>query len=141
MQDLTQAGFDAWALDFIGFGESDRYLEMSQSPEGRPALGRRRSLANRLNKRHGSSQHYGSQRLSIIAHFWGTMPAGLFAGRRKELVDRLVFFAPISGRPRCGDAKIFPAWYVVSLKQQWDRFVEYVPAGEKPVLSRQDFDK
>ena len=142
MQDLTQAGFDVWALDFIGFGESDRYLEMSQSPEGRPALGRADIASQQIEQAvRFISQHHGSQRLSIIAHSWGTMPVGLFAGRRKELVDRLVFFAPISGRPRCADAKIFPAWYVVSLQQQWDRFVEDVPAGEKPVLSQQDFDK
>jgi pimeloyl-ACP methyl ester carboxylesterase len=68
-------------------------------------------------------QHQGAQRISIIAHSWGTMATGLFAGRRPELVDRLVFFAPIAGRTIGTDAKQLPAWYVVSLQQQRDRFV------------------
>jgi pimeloyl-ACP methyl ester carboxylesterase len=81
------------------------------------------------------------QRASIIAHSWGTMAAGLFAGRYPELVDRLVFFAPIVGRPRAVQTQIYTAWLLVSLQQQWDRFVEDVPAGESPVLSRRDFEE
>jgi pimeloyl-ACP methyl ester carboxylesterase len=142
MQDLSQAGFDTWALDFIGFGRSDRYPEMSQSAEGQPALGRAEIASKQIERAVGFIiQHRRAQRISIIAHSWGTMATGLFAGRRPELVDRLVFFAPIAGRTIGADAKVFPAWYVVSLQQQWDRFVADVPGGEKPVLSRQDFDK
>jgi branched-chain amino acid transport system substrate-binding protein len=141
MQDLSQAGFDTWALDFIGFGGSDRYPEMSQSAEGQP-LGRAEIASQQIEQAVGFIlQHQGAQRVSIIAHSWGTMATGIFSGRHPELVDRLVFFAPIGGRTTRADAKVFPAWYVVSLQQQWDRFVEDVPAGEKPVLSRQDFDK
>jgi pimeloyl-ACP methyl ester carboxylesterase len=142
MQDLSQAGFETWALDFLGFGGSDRYPEMSQSAEGQPALGRAEIASQQIEQAVGFIlQHQRAQRVSIIAHSWGTMATGLFAGRRPELVDRLVFFAPIAGRATRADAKLFPAWYVVSIQQQWDRFVEDVPAGEKPVLSRQDFDK
>ena len=142
MEDLSQAGFDSWALDFIGFGGSDRYPEMSQPAEGRQALGRAEIASQQIEPAvRFILQHQGAQRVAIIAHSWGTMATGLFAGRRPELVDRLVFFAPIVGRTRQTEAKIFPAWYLVSLQQQWDRFVEDVPAGETPVLSRQDFDK
>jgi pimeloyl-ACP methyl ester carboxylesterase len=142
MQDLSQTGFDTWALDFIGFGESDRYPEMSQPPEARPALGRAGIASQQIEQAvEFILQHERARRVSIIAHSWGTMAAGLFAGRRPELVERLVFFAPIAGRKSAVDSKIFPAWYAVSLQQQWDRFVEDVPTGEKPVLSRQDFDK
>jgi pimeloyl-ACP methyl ester carboxylesterase len=110
MQDLSQAGFDTWALDFIGFGGSDRYPEMSQSAEGQPALGRAEIASQQIERAVGFIlQNRHAQRISIIAHSWGTMATGLFAGRRPELMDRLVFFAPIAGRTTGADAKLFPA--------------------------------
>src|SRR5579872_3940872 len=38
--ELCDAGFDVWGLDFYGFGCADRYFEMEQPPELNPALGR-----------------------------------------------------------------------------------------------------
>src|SRR5450432_2407880 len=38
---LCDAGFDVWALDFHGFGHSDRYPEMDQ-PRGRQSAAVRR---------------------------------------------------------------------------------------------------
>jgi len=35
----------------------------------------------------------------------------------------------------------FPAWRIVTLQDQWSRFVEDVPAHEPPVLSRVHFDE
>src|ERR1700677_51657 len=35
---LNAAGFDVWALDFNGFGNSDRYEEMEKPPEMQAAL-------------------------------------------------------------------------------------------------------
>jgi pimeloyl-ACP methyl ester carboxylesterase len=129
MQDLLEGGFDAWALDFLGYGGSDRYPEMSQSTEDRPALGRAEISSQQIQQAmRFIIEHQAVQRASIIAHSWGTMAAGLFAGRYPELVDRLVFFAPIVGRPRAVQTQIYPAWLLVSLQQQWDRFVEDVPA-------------
>src|ERR1700722_9430744 len=37
--ELVAAGFQVWGLDFQGFGASDSYPEMSESPENQPALG------------------------------------------------------------------------------------------------------
>ena len=34
----------------------------------------------------------------------------------------------------------FPAWRIVTLQDQWTRFVEDVPAHEPPVLSRVHFE-
>jgi hypothetical protein len=35
----------------------------------------------------------------------------------------------------------YPAWRLVSLKDQWDRFTAEVPKGEAPVLARCHFDE
>src|SRR5437588_12496047 len=40
MDDLSDAGFDVWALDFLGYGGSDRYPEMSAPANANPPPGR-----------------------------------------------------------------------------------------------------
>jgi pimeloyl-ACP methyl ester carboxylesterase len=69
------------------------------------------------------------------------MPAGRFAGRNPELVDRLVLFGPITRRPprRYEKPSRAAAWRIVTLAYQWARFIEDVPADQPPVLDRVHF--
>ena|SRR6266478_6640666 len=133
--ELTAAGHHVWGLDFLGFGGSDRYYEMSQSPENRPVLGRAEIASRQIEKAvHFVLEQHRIERISIVAHSWGSMAAGLFVGSHPELVDRIVFFAPIAERQKHAPARIYPAWNLVSLQEQWDRFVEDVLPGHIPVL-------
>lgn len=81
-------------------------------------------------------------RLPIIAHSWGSLPTGRFAGAHPDLVDRLVLFGPIARRTLPGREKppAAPAWRIVTLAEQWTRFIEDVPADEPPVRVRAHFD-
>jgi pimeloyl-ACP methyl ester carboxylesterase len=141
---LGDAGFDVWGLDLYGFGHSDRYPEMDRPAAESPALcvaddaARQVEAAVRFILAH---QNIGS--ISLIAHSWGSMPASLFAGEHPALVERLVLFAPIArgDSRRYEQPATFPAWRIVTLEDQWDRFVEDVPAHETPVLSRLHFDE
>src|SRR5262245_33898902 len=86
--ELVDAGFHVWGLDFHGFGASDRYPEMAEPAERHPPLGRA-DLASRqvecavrfIRDRHRV------ERVSIIAHSWGSIAAGRFAGRCPDLVE------------------------------------------------------
>jgi hypothetical protein len=71
------------------------------------------------------------------------MPVGLFAGAHSALVDRLVLFAPIAcrGPRRYETPSSFPAWRIVTPQDQWNRFIEDVPAHEPAVLSRIHFEE
>ena len=140
---LCDAGFDVWALDFSGFGYSDRYPEMEAPAEASPPLCVAEEAAAQLASAvRFILEHQGLTSLSLIAHSWGSMVAGRFAGEHPALIDRLVFFAPISRRdpPRYSTLPTGPAWRVVSVEDQWARFVEDVPPDESPVLSRVHFD-
>ncbi len=139
--ELADAGFDVWGFDFYGFGESDCYPEMSQPAEGREPLGRAEIASRQVEAvvRFLCGRH-AVPRVSIIAHSWGTIAAGRFAGRNPELVDRLVFFGPIT-RGATAEAQRFPAWRCVSLQDQWNRFTAEVPKGEAAVLQRRHFDE
>jgi pimeloyl-ACP methyl ester carboxylesterase len=137
--ELSDAGFHVWALDFHGFGNfSDPY------PDSDPniPLGRTADASGQLQQavRHILT-HHGTDRLSLIAHSWGTMVAGHFAGRCPEMVDRMVFFGPIARRTPSAEAPKLPAYRMISLQDQWDRFTADVPPDQPPVLSRRHFDE
>jgi pimeloyl-ACP methyl ester carboxylesterase len=141
---LCQAGFHVWGFDFLGFGGSDRYPEMSAPADAHAPL---------CNAADGSEQleavvrfileRHRLPQLSLLTHSWASMPAGLFAGREPAMIDRLVLFGPISRRPphRYEKPPSAPAWRVVTLEDQWARFVEDVPRGQAPVLSRAHFEE
>jgi pimeloyl-ACP methyl ester carboxylesterase len=138
---LCAAGFHVWGLDFHGFGESDPYPEMMDPAEAYAPLGRSAACSPQLEAAvRFICAHHSVPRVSLIAHSWGTIVCGELAGRCPELVDRLVFFAPISRRDPQGEQQRLPAWRLISLQDQWNRFVADVPAGAAPVLSRQHFD-
>jgi hypothetical protein len=71
------------------------------------------------------------------------MPTCRFAGRHSVMVDRIVLFAPIARRPppRYEKPPTAPAWRFITVEDQWARFIEDVPPGESPVLSRAHFDE
>jgi pimeloyl-ACP methyl ester carboxylesterase len=141
---LCEAGFDVWGFDFHGFGLSDRYPEMSEAPDSHSSLCRAEDASEQVATvaRFILDQH-ALPHLSIIAHSWGSIPAGRFAGQHPSLIDRLVLFGPISRRPprRYETAPSAPAWRIVTVEDQWSRFVEDVPDNEPLVLSRTHFDE
>ena len=140
--ELNDAGFHVWGLDFHGFGLSDPYPEMAEPAENNAPLGRAEDSSRQLEAAvRFIAKHHGVERISIIAHSWGSMVSGRFAGRCSELIDRLVFFGAITWRPRKADPQKLPGWRLISLKDQWDRFTEAVPKDAEPVLSRRHFDE
>jgi pimeloyl-ACP methyl ester carboxylesterase len=141
---LCEAGFDVWGFDFHGYGYSDRYPAMNEAPQANPPLCRTQDASEQLEAvvRFILSWH-GLPSLSLISHSWGSMPAGRFAGRHPTMVDRMVLFGAIARRPprRYEKPPAAPAWRIVTVEDQWARFVEDVPPHEQPVLSRAHFDE
>jgi pimeloyl-ACP methyl ester carboxylesterase len=141
---LCDAGFDVWAFDFQGFGHSDRYPEMAVEPNANPPLCNAADAAEQLETvARFVLERQGASRLALISHSWGSMPAGRFAGKCPELVDRWVLFGPIARRTprRYETAPSAPAWRTVTVEDQWKRFIEDVPPGATPVLSRRHFNE
>ena len=140
---LCAAGFDVWALDFHGFGGSDRYPEMDAPAESNPPLCRAGDAAEQIAAAaRFILERQAVPRLSIIAHSWGTIAAGRFAAAHPALVERLVLFGAIARRPprRYEKPPAAPAWRIVTAGDQWARFVEDVPPDAPPPLSRVQFD-
>ena len=142
MDDLAARGFDVWALDFAGYGASDRYPEMTHAADADAPLGRTRVATLQIARAvEHIRQETGVARVSLVAHSWGTMPAALFAQEHAALVDRLVLFGPIAPDETAPPtAAASPAWHDVTLDDQWEGFGHGVPNGERRPLSRADFD-
>jgi len=66
--------------------------------------------------------------------------AGRLAAQCPERIDRLVLFGPIAGRNGTAPQRS-PAWRLVSLHDQWQRFTAEVPPNEPAVLSRSHFEE
>jgi pimeloyl-ACP methyl ester carboxylesterase len=140
---LCAAGFDVWGFDFYGFGYSDRYPEMKDPAGAHPPLCTAAEASEQLFAVVEFVLTHGAiNSVSLISHSWGAMPAGLFAAGHPTRLDRWVLFAPICRRAprRYEKAPAFPAWRLVSIEDQWARFIEDVPAYETPVLSRVEFE-
>jgi pimeloyl-ACP methyl ester carboxylesterase len=140
---LNRSGFSAWGLDFTGFGGSERYPEMlTLTPVVGEPVGRAPEAAAQIERavRHISSQT-GLSKVSIIAHSWGTMATGLFASQHPELVERIVFFAPIVRRSGQQRSVNLGPWRFLTIEEQYKRFVEDVPEGRPPVLLDRHFEQ
>ena len=134
LDDWTVRGFDAWAFDFAGFGESGRYPAMSEPADRHPPLGRAPEAALQVASVLALiRRETGGRRVSLAAHSWGSMPAACATIAQPDAVDRLVLFAPIARRTG-GKLAVLPAWADVTNAAQHARFVEDVPEGHPPVL-------
>src|SRR5580658_6339456 len=135
--ELADAGFHVWGLDFHGFGTSDPYPEFAEPAAAHPPLGRAAACSRQLEAAmRFICREQGVDRVSLVAHSWGSIVCGEFAGRCPELVERMVWFGPIARREPQGERVRLPGWRLISLKDQWGRFVADVPAGEPAVLSK-----
>jgi len=138
---LHEHGFDVWAFDFPGYGGSTRPAQMSAPAAGNPPLGRAPDAARQIGAVVDHiRRERGGARVHIVAHSWGTIATGLFAGGHADAIGRLVLFGPIAQRQSEGlpSPGQIGAWRDVSVADQLKRFVEDVPPGHPPVLIEPD---
>ena len=91
MDNMARAGFDAWCIDLLGYGGSDRPTEMSQAAADNGAIVAtaeavadvKRAIDFIIAKRALTA-------LDLIGYSWGTAIAGQVAGDCPQQVRRLV---------------------------------------------------
>ena len=136
-------------IGFRKLGGSERYPEMAtDTPPPVPPLGAADDATGQvLRAVTYILEQTGAQRVTIIAHSRGSIVAGLFATRYPDLVDRLVFFGPVAERHLSllpyglpSTTTGLPSWRLVTIRNQYDRFVEDVPQGHPPVLLDRHFE-
>lgn len=149
---LHRAGFDVWALDFEGFGGSARPAAFALSANASPPPLRSTDAVEQIARAVVHiRQQTGRDRVSMIAHSWGGVPAASYAATQGQSLDKLVLFAPALPRPapvmpqpmgnnlpRPGN---IPAWRRLNVAEQLARFINDTPAGHPSVLAEPTLDR
>lgn len=137
MDEWTDRGYEVWALDFLGYGRSDRYPELARPPQDGKVLGSLDDLVDQVARAvdHIQARSHVRQVL-LVAHSAGTFVAGRYAERHPDRVARLALFGapapddPTASRPgKPAQATAQPAWFPVSVKMQMDAFESKVKAS------------
>lgn len=133
--DLHSRGFDVWSFDFPGFGDSGRESRVRAGVPGRAVDAARQieRVVRYVRKRTAHPQ------IAIIAHSWGTIPAGIFAGEHPRWVSRLVLFGPIAQRNQEDETVPLQPYRLVGESDQWKSFQSGVPAGEGSPIDAGEF--
>ena len=91
MDQLARLGFDAWCLDLLGYGRSDRPAEMSEPPEDTAPLVDTDHAVQEVGLAVDLIlQERGITRLDLIGYSWGTAICGTYAGLYSGKVRKLV---------------------------------------------------
>lgn len=99
MDHLAEKGYDTYALDFLGYGQSSRYPEMdTNASEGSP-VGRAVDVYTDVDKAVNLITNItGKSKVYLVGHSWGGSVAALYASRFPDNVQKLVLFAAITPR-------------------------------------------
>jgi pimeloyl-ACP methyl ester carboxylesterase len=137
---LNSVCLSVWALDFAGYAQSEPYAKVAidMPPAGAP-LGRAPEGAEQIERAvRAITSETGASNVSIVAHSWGTMAAGRFAGDNTELVDRLVLFGPVvrrdalKGEPALGPWRFITVHMGVLLQSRefYDGIISYLAVSD-----------
>lgn len=136
MDAVAAAGRDAWALDFLGYGGSDRYPDMEREALPGAPLGSLPGLVAQVE----AAVAYLCGRdgvVDLVAHSAGTLVAGRYAETHPARVRRLVFFgAPGPQPPRASEA--WPSHFLMSAEDQWRGWESQVKAAGRWTRSTAD---
>jgi pimeloyl-ACP methyl ester carboxylesterase len=143
MDYLSGHNYETYALDFLGYGNSDRYPDIPVSPKTDQPPGR----ATEIYKDIDSAVNYiikrtGSRKINIIAHSWGCTVAELYASKYPDKVQNLVLFAPYPPGKRKEPSTIID--YSYSSMTPMDRvnsMKSLTPPGHTSQLEPELFDK
>ena len=101
---LAVRGYDVYALDFPGYGLSDRY-----AADAAPPPGRARDVAQDVgNAVDAILRRSGKHQVLLVGHSWGGSVAARYAQDHADKVAKLVLFAAITSRPAPADASGLP---------------------------------
>ncbi|MDB5368287.1 MAG: hypothetical protein JWM77_4214 [Rhodospirillales bacterium] len=135
--DLAARGFDVWGFDLAGYGGSGRPGAMREAT-GAP-VGRSSEVVLQIARvvRHVLASR-GGTKVAVLAHSWGTIPAGAFAAEHPELVQSLVLFGAVAQRDGKRAPTTVPSLQI-SEDDQWRSFQSGVPIGEASPIAAETF--
>ncbi|WP_245649172.1 alpha/beta hydrolase [Sphingomonas mali] len=129
MDDLHRRGFDVWAFDFAGYGGSERDAAFANDDPAAKPYGAAEAAERQISRVVGAIERSAHRRhVLLLAHSWGTIPAGLFAEHHPDQLAGLVLFGPIMRRGSAPTPTVRGAATLVTAQDQLDSFSANTPA-------------
>ncbi|WP_245543328.1 alpha/beta fold hydrolase [Kyrpidia tusciae] len=98
MDHLARQGFDTWALDFRGFGQSTRPVAMTQPPNQTAPVVRLNDVLKDVDAAVTFIKtSRGVSSVDLIGWSYGGVAAGAYAAQHPENVHRLVLYGAMHG--------------------------------------------
>jgi len=95
MDRLAQNGIESFALDFLGYGNSDRYPEMYRNHSSGKPVGRAIDVYKDIDSAVNLVlRETHAAKVNLVAHSWGGSVAMLYASKFPSRINKLVLYAP-----------------------------------------------
>lgn len=99
LDSMSDSGYEVYALDFLGYGNSDRYNEMETNLVNSKLVGRAVDVYKDVDKAVDFIiKKTGKTKVYLVGHSWGGSVAALYASQFPDKVSKLVLFAAITQR-------------------------------------------
>lgn len=98
MDDFSKKGYDTWAMDFRGFGQSVRPKEMDSPPnQNKPVVTHQEALKDLETTIDFIKKKQNVDKIHIVGWSWGGVVAGEYATKHPENIDKLVLYGFMHG--------------------------------------------
>lgn len=138
MDNLSDHGYQVFALDQLGYGESDCYPKMSNADNSGDPLGTGKEVIFDIERAvEYILKNTGSQKLNLIGHSWGATVSGYYATLHPEQIEKLVLFAPFVQRegPVNWHEPDYP-YLELTPEERVAQFYKQLPGGQDTVLEK-----
>lgn len=130
---LAASGLDVWALDYYGFGVSDRYPEMSGAADAHAPLGNLEEVTDQV----ASAVKFlrsrnGGRPIMLVGDSRGSEIAGAYAARQPGTLSKLVLYGPVTAFTDSSAAAKPPAYTLWTAENGWAIFSGFAQANPDP---------
>jgi len=141
MDQLAAHRHDVYALDFLGYGHSDRYPEMLNGSH--KVVGRAASAVEDVDMTvEFILKKTGRGRVVLIAHSWGGTVAALYAGKFKDKISKLILFSAITNRNENSERDLVEGPYdEMTPTERISGMNSLAPANSERLLAADVFNK
>ncbi|HJV44529.1 MAG TPA: alpha/beta fold hydrolase, partial [Bacillota bacterium] len=153
MEAYAKKGYDTWAMDFRGFGNSTRPEVMSKPATQNPPTVRATDAIKDLE---AVIQHIKKTRnvdkISIIGWSWGAVVAGMYATDHSDSIDKLVLYGAMHGfslpematsyeaKEKPGEINPkMPAYQMISYEKGMHHW--HMMMGDKQLVSKEAYEQ
>ncbi len=136
---LSESGYHVFALDFLGYGKSDRYNYMSDKGDEFGNSSGGIDVANDIDITIDYiRKNFKLKKIHLIGHSWGATVSGYYATIHPEKIDKLVLFAPFVQREGPTAWKRPTTLYTnLTPAERVEQFVNGIPEGEEMTLEKE----